>query len=229
MPESVRWVDNQNHRWGSCTPGDRTDPALGRLQGMPAWVIDYVLVHELAHLLEPGPRREVLGLGRPLPAGRAGQGLPAGLVGRRPARPAAGPRTSTEPLTREPAPARRARPGPSGSGSASTGHQRTSSDSSLTACSASGGGDRHEPDVEVVDAAAGSQNGTACSLSCTGTGSSPEPGDPGLLGRLALGRAGQGRRRPARSGRRTGTTAGLGVQGQQHPVERRPRAPACWR
>ena len=54
VPESVRWVDNQNARWGSCTPGDRTIRLSGRLQGMPAWVVDYVLVHELAHLLEPG-------------------------------------------------------------------------------------------------------------------------------------------------------------------------------
>jgi predicted metal-dependent hydrolase len=54
MPESVRWVDNQQSRWGSCTPGDRTIRLSGRLQGMPAWVIDYVLVHELAHLLEAG-------------------------------------------------------------------------------------------------------------------------------------------------------------------------------
>ena len=53
-PESVRWVDNQNSRWGSCTPGDRTIRLSARLQGMPQWVIDYVLVHELAHLLEPG-------------------------------------------------------------------------------------------------------------------------------------------------------------------------------
>lgn len=54
VPESVRWVDNQNSRWGSCTPGDRTIRLSARLQGMPAWVIDYVLVHELAHLLESG-------------------------------------------------------------------------------------------------------------------------------------------------------------------------------
>jgi predicted metal-dependent hydrolase len=54
VPESVRWVDNQNARWGSCTPGDRTIRLSARLQGMPAWVVDYVLVHELAHLLEPG-------------------------------------------------------------------------------------------------------------------------------------------------------------------------------
>ncbi len=53
-PESVRWVDNQRSRWGSCTPGDRTIRLSARLQGMPSWVVDYVLVHELAHLLEPG-------------------------------------------------------------------------------------------------------------------------------------------------------------------------------
>ncbi|HEX6149545.1 M48 family metallopeptidase [Nocardioides sp.] len=53
-PESVRWVDNQTSRWGSCTPGDRTIRLSSRLQGMPVWVVDYVLVHELAHLLEPG-------------------------------------------------------------------------------------------------------------------------------------------------------------------------------
>jgi predicted metal-dependent hydrolase len=53
-PESVRWVDNQTTRWGSCTPGDRTIRLSARLQGMPGWVIDYVLVHELAHLIESG-------------------------------------------------------------------------------------------------------------------------------------------------------------------------------
>ncbi len=53
-PRSVRWVDNQQSRWGSCTPGDKTIRLSARLQGMPSWVTDYVLVHELAHLLEPG-------------------------------------------------------------------------------------------------------------------------------------------------------------------------------
>lgn len=53
-PESVRWVDNQRSRWGSCTPGDRSIRLSTRLQEMPAWVVDYVLMHELAHLLEPG-------------------------------------------------------------------------------------------------------------------------------------------------------------------------------
>jgi predicted metal-dependent hydrolase len=54
VPESVRWVGNQQARWGSCTPGDRSIRLSVRLQGMPGWVVDYVLVHELAHLLEPG-------------------------------------------------------------------------------------------------------------------------------------------------------------------------------
>ncbi|MBS44722.1 MAG: metal-dependent hydrolase [Nocardioides sp.] len=54
QPESVRWVSNQRTRWGSCTPADRTIRLSARLQGMPGWVLDYVIVHELAHLLEPG-------------------------------------------------------------------------------------------------------------------------------------------------------------------------------
>jgi len=54
VPASVRWVDNQRTRWGSCTPVDRTIRLSSRLQGMPSWVVDYVLVHELAHLLVPG-------------------------------------------------------------------------------------------------------------------------------------------------------------------------------
>ena len=56
-PGTVRWVDNQNSRWGSCTPEDRAIRLSRRLEGMPSWVIDYVLVHELAHLLELGHTR----------------------------------------------------------------------------------------------------------------------------------------------------------------------------
>jgi predicted metal-dependent hydrolase len=52
-PISVRWVTNQNGRWGSCTPADRTIRLSHRIQDMPDWVLDYVLVHELAHLVIP--------------------------------------------------------------------------------------------------------------------------------------------------------------------------------
>lgn len=53
-PSSVRWVTNQSSRWGSCTPGEGSIRLSHRLQGMPEWVVDYVLVHELAHLVEAG-------------------------------------------------------------------------------------------------------------------------------------------------------------------------------
>jgi len=57
-PASVRWVGNQNTRWGSCTPIDGTIRLSTRLRGMPKYVVDYVLLHELAHLIVPahGPR-----------------------------------------------------------------------------------------------------------------------------------------------------------------------------
>ncbi|WP_074995100.1 M48 family metallopeptidase [Streptomyces prasinopilosus] len=53
-PRSVRWVTNQNTRWGSCTPAEGSIRLSHRLQGMPEYVVDYVLCHELAHLLVPG-------------------------------------------------------------------------------------------------------------------------------------------------------------------------------
>jgi predicted metal-dependent hydrolase len=53
VPAGVRWVTNQNGRWGSCTPDDATIRISHRIQEMPDWVIDYVLLHELAHLVVP--------------------------------------------------------------------------------------------------------------------------------------------------------------------------------
>lgn len=52
LPTSVTWVTNQNTRWGSCTMPDRTIRLSHRLQSMPDWVVDYVLLHELAHLVQ---------------------------------------------------------------------------------------------------------------------------------------------------------------------------------
>lgn len=53
VPRSVRWVSNQRSRWGSCTIDDSSIRLSDRLQAMPDWVVDYVLLHELAHLLQP--------------------------------------------------------------------------------------------------------------------------------------------------------------------------------
>jgi hypothetical protein len=50
-PDDIRWVTNQAHRWGSCTPSMRTIRISDRVAAFPPWVLDYVVVHELAHLL----------------------------------------------------------------------------------------------------------------------------------------------------------------------------------
>ena len=53
-PLEVRWVATMRTRWASCTPADRAIRVSDRLRSVPDWVLDYVLVHELAHLLVPG-------------------------------------------------------------------------------------------------------------------------------------------------------------------------------
>jgi hypothetical protein len=52
-PASVRWVGNQHSRWGSCTPEDGSIRISERVRGMPEWVLDYVVLHELVHLIVP--------------------------------------------------------------------------------------------------------------------------------------------------------------------------------
>lgn len=58
LPVGVRWVSNQRGRWGSCSPDDRTIRLSERLRDMPTWVADYVLFHELTHLVVPNHSAE---------------------------------------------------------------------------------------------------------------------------------------------------------------------------
>ncbi|QCU77730.1 M48 family peptidase [Citricoccus sp. SGAir0253] len=50
QPREVVWSTRQQRRWGSCTPGTGRIRLSSELAGMPDWVVDGVLVHELAHL-----------------------------------------------------------------------------------------------------------------------------------------------------------------------------------
>lgn len=50
---SIKYVSNQNSRHASCTTLDGTIRISHHLAKMPAWVRDYVIIHELAHLAQP--------------------------------------------------------------------------------------------------------------------------------------------------------------------------------
>jgi hypothetical protein len=52
-PSSIEWVTNQKSRWGSCSYDDQEIRLSAELSKYPAWVRDYVIVHELAHLIVP--------------------------------------------------------------------------------------------------------------------------------------------------------------------------------
>src|SRR5690242_21539848 len=50
-PDSIRWVDNMQSRWGMCTPLNGTVRLSTRLARFPSWVRDYVHVHELVQIV----------------------------------------------------------------------------------------------------------------------------------------------------------------------------------
>nr|WP_229698304.1 M48 family metallopeptidase [Wenjunlia tyrosinilytica] len=80
VPDTVRWVTNQNTRWGSCTPAEGSIRLSHRLQGMPEYVVDYVLLHELAHLLVPGHGPKFWGLLEAYPRTERARGYLEGVV-----------------------------------------------------------------------------------------------------------------------------------------------------
>lgn len=54
---SVNYVTNQNSLFGSCSLRRKTIRLSHHLAEVPEWVRDYVLMHEMAHLVEPGHNR----------------------------------------------------------------------------------------------------------------------------------------------------------------------------
>lgn len=51
QPSSIAWSTRMQSQWGSCTMEDRSIRLSSRLKLMPEYVQEYVLLHELAHLL----------------------------------------------------------------------------------------------------------------------------------------------------------------------------------
>jgi predicted metal-dependent hydrolase len=66
-PKSITWSARQQNRWGSCTPASGAVRISHRMGTFPAWVIDYVIVHELAHLVEPNHSPEFHALANRFP------------------------------------------------------------------------------------------------------------------------------------------------------------------
>lgn len=51
-PASITWSERQKTRWGSCTTETGTIRISTLVAQFPDWVLDYVIIHELAHLVE---------------------------------------------------------------------------------------------------------------------------------------------------------------------------------
>ena len=78
-PASVRWVPPMRTRWASCTPADGSIRVSEHLKSVPGWVLDYVLVHELAHLLVPSHNAKFWELVREYPRTDRAMGYLEGL------------------------------------------------------------------------------------------------------------------------------------------------------
>jgi predicted metal-dependent hydrolase len=49
--EDIAWIETQKSRWGYCSPSESQIRLSLALADYPTWVRDYVIVHELAHLI----------------------------------------------------------------------------------------------------------------------------------------------------------------------------------
>jgi predicted metal-dependent hydrolase len=54
IPVSVEWSSRMSRIWGACTIEDKTIRISDRLRDAPEYALDYLLIHELIHILIPG-------------------------------------------------------------------------------------------------------------------------------------------------------------------------------
>lgn len=73
--KSIRYVTNQRRSAGSCSPGKGTIRISDRTRDYPTWVGDYVIVHELAHLIEPNHSKRFWDLANRYPKSERARGF----------------------------------------------------------------------------------------------------------------------------------------------------------
>jgi len=55
---SIKFVTNQKTRFGSCTYKNKSIRISDRLTKAPKWVLDYLIIHELAHIVHPNHNKK---------------------------------------------------------------------------------------------------------------------------------------------------------------------------
>jgi predicted metal-dependent hydrolase len=53
IPREIIWSERQRTLWGSCSVDSGRIRISTRVAAFPSWVLDYVIAHELAHLVTP--------------------------------------------------------------------------------------------------------------------------------------------------------------------------------
>lgn len=100
---SVRWSARMQRRYGSCSPAEGSIRVSRELATAPTYVLDHVLVHELAHLQEAdhGPRFHALVARHPDSARATGwlEGYTAGRLAGRSGQAADGPADAAGPVS----------------------------------------------------------------------------------------------------------------------------------
>ena len=78
LPTSIRWSKTQRQRWGSCSPHSGHIRISNRLVDVPPWVLDHVIVHELAHPCGSQPLPGLRRVGAAQPSDGTGSRIPDG-------------------------------------------------------------------------------------------------------------------------------------------------------